>query len=43
MAKAGFVPERSAGLLKLRLARHEGRESIHVGRVSKDPLRASAL
>jgi bifunctional non-homologous end joining protein LigD len=29
----GFVPEGSSGLLKLRLARREGRELVYVGRV----------
>jgi bifunctional non-homologous end joining protein LigD len=29
----GFVPEGSAGLLKLRLARREGRDLVYVGRV----------
>jgi bifunctional non-homologous end joining protein LigD len=32
-AAIGFVPEGSSGLLKLRLARREGRELIYVGRV----------
>ena len=32
-AVVGFVPEGSSGLLKLRLARREGRELVYVGRV----------
>jgi bifunctional non-homologous end joining protein LigD len=32
-AVIGFVPEGSTGLLKLRLARREGRELVYVGRV----------
>jgi hypothetical protein len=32
-AVIGFVPEGSSGLLKLRLARREGRELVYVGRV----------
>ena len=38
----GYVPEGSSGLLKLRLARREGRELVYVGRVGTGWNRKSA-